>query len=94
MPMPSYAIPPPSYVDGDGRPHYITQDGQPPNHGIPPASGFENPLHMIYGAPTAELPSFLLQSGFAVYSPPVDATPPLPFYTEDGSVYFIGPHRH
>lgn len=94
MPMPPYATPPPSYIDGDGRPHYTTPDGYPPNNGIPPTSRFENPLNIVHGALTAQLPSFLLLSGFATYSPPIDATPPLPFYTENGSVYFIGPHRH
>lgn len=32
-----------SYVDEDGRPHFITSDGLPPNNGVPPPPASEVP---------------------------------------------------
>ena len=38
-----------SYVDGDGRPHFITSDGLPPNNGVPLPPGPIRPPSPVYG---------------------------------------------
>lgn len=55
--MTEMSAPPPnkplniSYVDQDGRPHFITSDGLPPNNGVPPPPASEVPPPPVYGFP-------------------------------------------
>lgn len=87
--MPHRQDPPePSFIDEEGRPHYITPDGLPPNNAIPPAP---DPTPAPAPAPTSDaaLPRPLNPPGFAIYPPPSNSGPPAPFYLEDGRAYFV-----